>query len=181
MPTSDSKVFCRVNRRRPCRICGKPDWRSFTRNGERISICMRVSDGARKINRHGGAIFIHDDWREEQGIGARVVADIPQSPIAPIEIRDFIYGRLIEHSPATFQGVRAKAQVYADLLGLRLDRMRAEIGELETQARRLLLRDAKPARTNGKGSADSQIIHEEPGIVEAGDEMVGPPLLHAAD
>src|SRR5688572_30820505 len=53
---------------------------------------------------------------------------------------------------AAFQGVRAKAQVYADLLGLRLDRMRAEIGELETQARRLLLRDAKPARTNGKVS-----------------------------
>jgi hypothetical protein len=82
---------------------------------------------------------------------------------------------------AAFQGVRAKAQVYADLLGLRLDRMRAEIGELETQARRLLLRDAKPARTNGKGSADHQIIQEAPGIVEAEDEMVGPPLLHAAD
>src|SRR5262245_24995770 len=28
MPTSTSNVFCRVNRRRPCRICGKPDWRS---------------------------------------------------------------------------------------------------------------------------------------------------------
>jgi hypothetical protein len=82
---------------------------------------------------------------------------------------------------AAFQGVRAKAQVYADLLGLRLDRMRAEIGELETQARRLLLRDAKPAGTNGKGSAGPQIVQEAPGIVEAGDEMVGPPLLHAAD
>jgi len=79
------------------------------------------------------------------------------------------------------QGVRAKAQVYADLLGLRLDRMRAEIGELETQARRLLLHDAKSVRTNGKGSARPQIIHEAPGIVEAGDEMMGPPLLHAAD
>jgi len=82
---------------------------------------------------------------------------------------------------AAFQGVRAKAQVYADLLGLRLDRMRAEIGELETQARRLLLHDAKTVRTNGKGSAGPQIIHEAPGIVEAGDEMMGPPLLHAAD
>jgi len=82
---------------------------------------------------------------------------------------------------AAFQGVRAKAQIYADLLGLRLDRMRAEIGELETQAHRLLLRDAKPAGTNGKGSANPQIIHEGPGIVEAWDEMVGPPLLHAAD
>jgi hypothetical protein len=82
---------------------------------------------------------------------------------------------------AAFQGVRAKAQIYADLLGLRLDRMRAEIGELETQARRLLLRDAKPAGTNGKGSAGHQIIQEAPGIVEAGDELMGPPLSHAAD
>jgi hypothetical protein len=62
---------------------------------------MRVSDGARKINTQGGAIFIHDDWREENGIDVRAVANIPQSPIAPIEIRDFVYGRLIEHSPAT--------------------------------------------------------------------------------
>jgi hypothetical protein len=61
---------------------------------------MRVSDGARKINRHGGAIFIHEDWSEEKGIGARFVADIRQSPIAPIEIRDFVYGRLIDLSPA---------------------------------------------------------------------------------
>ena len=61
---------------------------------------MRVSDGARKINRHGGAIFIHEDWREEKGIGVRVAADIPQSPIAPVKVRDFVYGRLIELSPA---------------------------------------------------------------------------------
>src|SRR5690242_1846485 len=102
MPTSTSNIFGRVSRRRPCRICDKPDWCVFyVRDGERISICMRVSDGARKINQHGGAIFIHDDWREEKGISPRVVADIPKSPIAPIEIRDFVYGRLIEISPAT--------------------------------------------------------------------------------
>jgi hypothetical protein len=61
---------------------------------------MRVSDGARKINRHGGAIFIHDDWRKDRPIGVHVVADLPQSPIAPIEIRDFVYGKLIAFSPA---------------------------------------------------------------------------------
>ena len=66
MPTSTSNVSGLVNRRRPRRICGKPDWRSFVREGERISICLRVSDGARKINRYGGAIFIHDDWREDK-------------------------------------------------------------------------------------------------------------------
>jgi len=62
---------------------------------------MRVSDGARKINRHGGAIFIHNDWREDRPIGVHVVADLPQSQIAPIEIRDFVYGKLIDLSPAT--------------------------------------------------------------------------------
>jgi len=62
---------------------------------------MRVSDGARKINRHGGAIFIHDDWHEEKGIDVSVVTDIPQAPIAPIEIRDFVYCRLIEIRTST--------------------------------------------------------------------------------
>jgi hypothetical protein len=62
---------------------------------------MRVSDGARKINHQGGAIFIHNDWREETEVADRRVVDLPQSPIAPIEIRDFIYAKLIEFSPAT--------------------------------------------------------------------------------
>jgi hypothetical protein len=62
---------------------------------------MRVSDGARKINCHGGAIFIHDDWPGKNGIDARAIVNIPQWPIAPIETRDFVYGRLIEISPAT--------------------------------------------------------------------------------
>ncbi|MCG3143139.1 MAG: hypothetical protein HONDAALG_00460 [Gammaproteobacteria bacterium] len=61
---------------------------------------MRLSEGARKINRHGGAIFIHEDRREEWAIEISAVADLPQSPIVPIEIRDFVYGRLIELSPA---------------------------------------------------------------------------------
>ena len=80
---------------------------------------------------------------------------------------------------AAFQGVRAKAQVYADLLGLRLDKMRAEIGELETQARRLLLHDAKPAETMGEESAGLPIIQGEPIVVEAGDDVRRVTLLHA--
>jgi hypothetical protein len=65
MPTSTSNIFCRVNRRRPCRICGKPDWCIYYVRDETLSVCMRVSEGAHKINRHGVAIFIHGDWREE--------------------------------------------------------------------------------------------------------------------
>ncbi len=56
---------------------------------------MRVSEGALKINRQGGAIFIH----EENPIAVRV-ADVAQSPLAPLEVRDFVYGRLIRLSPA---------------------------------------------------------------------------------
>ncbi len=72
---------------------------------------------------------------------------------------------------AAFQSVRAKAQVYADLLGLRLDKMRAEIGELETQARRLLLHDAKPAETKEEKSAGFPVIQGEPDVIEADDEI----------
>ena len=68
MQTSTTNIFCRVNRRRPCRICGKPDWCVYVRD-ETLSVCMRVSDGARKINRHGGAIFIHDYWRDDRPNG----------------------------------------------------------------------------------------------------------------
>jgi hypothetical protein len=44
---------------------------------------------------------LHDDWPEENGIGVRLAADLPQWPIAPVEIRDYIYGKLIGLSPAT--------------------------------------------------------------------------------
>jgi hypothetical protein len=44
---------------------------------------MRVSDEARKINRYSGAIFIHEDWRKDRSIDVRIVADLPQSPVAP--------------------------------------------------------------------------------------------------
>jgi hypothetical protein len=57
---------------------------------------MRVSDGAQKINRQGGAIFIH----EEDPFTVRV-ADVSQSPLAPLKVRDFVYERLIRISPAT--------------------------------------------------------------------------------
>jgi hypothetical protein len=61
---------------------------------------MRVSEGARKINSQGGAIFIYEDRLGETPIDAREAIQVAPSPIAPIEARDFVYGRLIELSPA---------------------------------------------------------------------------------
>ncbi len=104
MSTSTSTGFCRVNRRRPCLICGKPDWCSYT-SDERISICMRVRDGARKINRHGGAIYAHEEDESQTRrlfpIQTKIVEVFPQSPLALIELRDFVYSSLIRLSPAT--------------------------------------------------------------------------------
>jgi hypothetical protein len=104
MPTSASTIFCRVNGRRPCLICGKPDWCSYTRD-ERISICMRVGEGARKIDRHGGAIYVHGEktiisFKTTFSCSHRA-ADAPQSRLAPIEVRDFVYDGIIRLSPAT--------------------------------------------------------------------------------
>jgi hypothetical protein len=63
MQTGTSNVFCRVTKRRPCLICGKPDWRVYFRD-ESLSVRMRVADGARKINSHGGAIHLHIGERQ---------------------------------------------------------------------------------------------------------------------
>jgi hypothetical protein len=66
---------------------------------------MRVSDGACKINTQGGAIHIHADRiiisPETLTSSSPRVKDTPQSTLAPIEIRDFVYSKLLELSPAT--------------------------------------------------------------------------------
>ena len=91
--------FERVTRQRPCWLCGKPDWCVY-RADEKLSVCMRIRTGAVKVNRLGGAIFLH------KNDGTRFNNAPPQQPfsathLAPIAIRDFAYRWLIEHSPAT--------------------------------------------------------------------------------
>ena len=95
-----SSGFARVSRRHPCEICGKPDWCVFTRDGE-ISICMRVSAGAIRMNRQGG--FIHKNH------SSALMADAPQASsrieasidLAPLEVRHAVYSELIRLSPAS--------------------------------------------------------------------------------
>jgi len=65
---------------------------------------MRVCEGARKINRHGGAIHVHDGNGPPTLLPpyakTKLSEDVPQSPLAPIEERDFVYSTLIRLSPA---------------------------------------------------------------------------------
>jgi hypothetical protein len=66
---------------------------------------MRVSDGARKINRHGGAIYVHEKYESAIHTAGflqkRFHENVPQSPLASIELRDHVYNQLIQLSPAT--------------------------------------------------------------------------------
>jgi hypothetical protein len=94
-----SNGFCRVTKYRRCRVCGKPDWCGFTTD-EQTSICMRVSNGSKRMSRNGGNIFHHNRLLlvARLGIG-RKQSPLP-SEIAPIESRNAVYQELIRRSPA---------------------------------------------------------------------------------
>jgi hypothetical protein len=81
---------------------------------------------------------------------------------------------------AEFQSVRAKAQVYADLLGLRLDKMRAEIEERETQAHRLLMSEGSSSERKRRKSAKPQTVPIQSDMVADRDDLELMPLLQAA-
>jgi hypothetical protein len=108
--------YKRVSRHRTCLICGKPDWCSFTADG-RISFCARICNGADRISRAGWGVFYHG-----KSLFNEAVLPLPYRPqtkkveLASIEIRDFVFQKLIEFSPATytkeitdgFKGLRAR-------------------------------------------------------------------------
>ena len=97
-----SSGFARVNRRRPCRVCGKPDWCVYTRD-EQVSIGMQGSAGAVRMNSRGGFIHIHSDRLQATAIDLQQSAnDIKLSiNLAPLEVRDAVYSELIRLSPAS--------------------------------------------------------------------------------
>lgn len=93
--------YKRVSRKRTCLICGKPDWCSYTPDGK-VSFCARISQGADRISRTGWGVFHH-----EQSLFGNSPIPFPSKPptkkveLAPIEIRDFAFRKLIELSPAS--------------------------------------------------------------------------------
>jgi hypothetical protein len=106
-PVYDAQVsvgFRRVTTRRPCPICGHKKWCQVTLDG-RLAHCMWESRGAVKRAKDDGYIhiLIHDapskstrnyypnSLKNHHGIG---------SDLAPLEIRDSAYSKLLELSPA---------------------------------------------------------------------------------
>ncbi|MFL6335471.1 MAG: hypothetical protein ACJ754_19340, partial [Pyrinomonadaceae bacterium] len=49
------RIYKHVKRERPCRICGKTDWCSYSLN-EEVSCCARENKGADYVSRQGWGI-----------------------------------------------------------------------------------------------------------------------------
>lgn len=93
--------YQRVNRKRVCLICGKPDWCSFTPD-EKISFCARINQNADRISRTGWGVFYHEKPFSAVKILLYPDKSLSKKPeLAPIEIRDFAYRTLIKLAPAT--------------------------------------------------------------------------------
>ncbi|MBA3633886.1 MAG: DUF3854 domain-containing protein [Acidobacteria bacterium] len=98
--------YKRVSRRHPCLICGKPDWCSRTID-ESVSFCARITDGADRLSRkerwgvfyHNHALF--NQSHKRVGEPKNHFKKGEEIPLAPLEIRDFIYKSLLRLSPAT--------------------------------------------------------------------------------
>ena len=93
--------YKRANRRRVCRVCRKSDWCSYTPD-EKISFCARVIENADRVSRTGWGVFYH-----EKPLFPFESLPFPRQPphpkkpeLAPLEIRDFAYRKLIELAPA---------------------------------------------------------------------------------
>lgn len=97
-----SSNYRRVSRRRACRVCGKSDWCSFTPD-EKISFCARINENADRVSKTGWGVFYH-----EKSLFPFEPLPFPRKPppkkaeLAPLEIRDFAYRKLIELAPAAY-------------------------------------------------------------------------------
>lgn len=102
-----NSFYKRVNRAKPCLICGKPDWCSRTID-DSISFCARVTVGADRLSRkEGWGVFYHDRdllkipfWKKSEPRNLHK-NQAPEIQPAPLEIRDFVYNFLLRISPAT--------------------------------------------------------------------------------
>lgn len=98
--------YKRVSRRHPCLICGKPDWCSRTLD-ESVSFCARITDGADRLSRkESWGVFYHNRTSFHQshknfGELKNLYQKSEEIPLAPLEIRDFIYTVLLRLSPAS--------------------------------------------------------------------------------
>jgi len=98
--------YQRVSRRSPCRICGKPDWCSTTKD-HNIAFCARSVTNADRLSGKGWGIFYYDSRRPCRAGYIQPQKQLSRSKstsVAPIEIRHRSYQSLIKLSPLPASG-----------------------------------------------------------------------------
>jgi len=109
--------YRRVSKKRPCNICGKPDWCSTTAT-ETISFCARSTLNADRVSRYGWGVFYRVASRSDFNFDfKRNFKQLPTTKeskvshdMAPLAIRDKVYRKLIELSPASSNHVIVKGR-----------------------------------------------------------------------
>jgi hypothetical protein len=94
--------YKRVSKKRPCGICGKPDWCSTTAT-ETISFCARSILNANRVSRYGWGVYYHQDSSFDFNFNRfpkRKKTQVSKMLASPA-IRDRAYRKLIELSPAS--------------------------------------------------------------------------------
>ncbi|MCP9495437.1 MAG: DUF3854 domain-containing protein [Pyrinomonadaceae bacterium MAG19_C2-C3] len=96
--------FRRVTTQHPCPVCGGKKWCQVTQDG-RLAHCMREACGAIKQAKDDGYIhvLIHDDTLAMSVTRNANAFDRNRNlktELAPLEIRDAVYSKLLELSPA---------------------------------------------------------------------------------
>lgn len=99
-PPLISGGFQRVNKKRPCRICGRSYYCGYSTD-ERTSICMWISTGSRGPSKNGGNIHVHTEIPTTPIIKQTPKPALPSIPVAPLEIRHAVFQELIRISPAS--------------------------------------------------------------------------------
>lgn len=101
-PQYSKHDFERVNRKRPCQICGKPNWCSYTKDGER-AYCMREAAGSVWQARNGANVHLLNSTFNPQikrtAVSARPVREGGSVEIAraSADQTDVVYRTLLEH------------------------------------------------------------------------------------
>ncbi len=93
--------YQRVSRRTPCRVCGKPDWCSTTRDYN-IAFCARTATNADRVSSKGWGIFYcysRRTYRTGSNLTTRELCHSKLTSAASVETRHRIYQRLINLSP----------------------------------------------------------------------------------
>lgn len=158
--------FRRVSAQRPCPVCGSKKWCQVTRDG-RLAHCMREARGAIKRAKDDGYIhiLIHNELPAATGISKPDTFDLDRTlktQLAQLEIRNAIYSRLLELSPAwkyerelvtAADGLLARGFPAGDIT--RFGALPARVIERDTLARRLnqIIADELPLYAANCGGA----------------------------